>query len=101
MADSGGQLIRGGLDSELCALRHLQVNYFAAAVDAAGCSYETIALPTGATIAEVRQELIARHGEKMATILGVAAYLVDDELTRDLSTVVSESVDIMPPFAGG
>ena len=45
------------------------------------------------------------EGDNEATaelpVLDVAAYLQDDELTRDLDDAVASRVDVLPPFAGG
>jgi len=45
--------------------------------------------------------LVERHGPKMERVLTVAAFLQDDELTRDLALVAASRVDVLPPFAGG
>lgn len=79
----------------------VEVRYFAAAADVAGLSSETIELPAGVALAELHAELVARHGEPMARLLRVAAFLTDDELTRDLAQKAGGQVDILPPFAGG
>lgn len=82
--------------------RTLVVGYYAAAADAAGRDSET--LETAATtVGELSAEIEARHGDTMAAILGVSAFLVGDELVRDPATPLGESaaVDVLPPFAGG
>lgn len=87
----------------------VEVRYFAAAVDAAGCEKETLDLAVGADIATLREALSERHGADMARVLGVAAFLVepgapgagDGELTRDPAAAVGTRVDVLPPFAGG
>jgi molybdopterin converting factor small subunit len=77
------------------------VRYFAAAADAARCVKETLELPAGATVGDLATELDDRHGADMVRVLKVAAFLVEDELTRDRSCPVSARVDVLPPFAGG
>ena len=79
----------------------VEVRYFAAAAEAAGRSAETVSLPRDADLTDLQVVLIDRYGDRMAKILGVAAYLVDSELTRDLSRPVGAQVDVLPPFAGG
>ncbi|NLG55473.1 MAG: MoaD/ThiS family protein [Rhodococcus sp.] len=79
----------------------IQVRYFAAAADAARSTTETVRLPVGATLGDVAVELERRHGEAMAKVLKVSAFLVGLELTRDLTTPASSQVDLLPPFAGG
>lgn len=79
----------------------IAVRYFAAAADAAGCTKETLALPESATLGDLADLLGERHGADMTRVLTVAAFLVDDELTRDRSQPVGPRVDVLPPFAGG
>ncbi|WP_307828267.1 MoaD/ThiS family protein [Antrihabitans sp. YC2-6] len=82
-------------------LRALEVRYFAAAADAAGCVKEVLEVPESATVADVTRVLSARHGAGMDRVLKVAAYLVGDDLTRDESYPVGARIDVLPPFAGG
>ena len=82
-------------------VRTVEVRYFAAAAEAAGRTEEPLAVPVGADLAHLRVVLAERYGEQMAKVLGVAAYLVDSELTRDPSSGVGAQVDVLPPFAGG
>lgn len=77
------------------------VRYFAAAAEAAGCTEETFPLGAGASLGELRTALAARHGERMERVLAVAAFLQDDELTRDPAVPAAGRVDVLPPFAGG
>ncbi|MFD1813271.1 MoaD/ThiS family protein [Rhodococcus gannanensis] len=77
------------------------VRYFAAAAEAAGCGEEQLPLTEGVTLGRLRAALIDRHGPAMARVLDVAAYLQNDELTRDLDDAVASRVDVLPPFAGG
>ncbi|MCX5044802.1 MoaD/ThiS family protein [Aldersonia sp. NBC_00410] len=79
----------------------VDVRYFAAAADAARCAKETIALPAAATLGDLAATLIQRHGPDMTRVLKVAAFLVEDELTRDRTQPIAPRVDILPPFAGG
>ena len=79
----------------------VEVRYFAAIADAVGKDTETVDLPPGATIADLRTRLAAVYGPDVDKMLGVCAYLVGDELTRDSSVSLPIRVDVMPPFAGG
>lgn len=79
----------------------VEVRYFAAAVDASGCECEYITVPSGATLKDLRDEIRSRHGAPMEPILRVSAYLVGDDLTRDLDRAIGSRVDVLPPFAGG
>jgi molybdopterin converting factor small subunit len=79
----------------------VEVRYFAAAVDASHCESEYLTVPIGATLADLRELILSRHGAPMEPILRVSAYLVGDDLTRDLGRVIGGRVDVLPPFAGG
>lgn len=79
----------------------IEVRYFAAAAEAAGCAKETLTVPDSPTVRDVDAALRERHGADMARVLGVAAFLVGDELTRDPGFAVDTVVDVLPPFAGG
>lgn len=81
--------------------RTVQVRYFAAAAEAADRAEETLTVPAGADLTHLRAVLVERYGARMEQILGVAAYLVDSELTRDPNSAVGDQVDVLPPFAGG
>ncbi|WP_305092081.1 MoaD/ThiS family protein [Prescottella sp. R16] len=84
--------------ADVCSV---QVRYFAAAAEAAGRTDETVELAAGTDLAGLRSLLAARYGSRMEQILGVSAYIVDSELTRDLARGVGDRVDVLPPFAGG
>ena len=55
----------------------VQVRYFAAAAEVAGCDEETVQLPSGATVGQLRSELAARHGQGMETVMRSGSFLVD------------------------
>ncbi|HLS77125.1 MAG TPA: MoaD/ThiS family protein [Nocardia sp.] len=79
----------------------VEVRYFAAVADAVGKESEQLDLPPEATLAELRSLLADTYGPDLDKMLGVCAYLVGDELTRDVSMTVGPQVDVLPPFAGG
>ena len=79
----------------------VEVRYFAAVADAVGKDTETLDLPPGATIADLRSRLADTYGPDLDRMLGVCAYLMGDELTRDTAAPLTSRVDVMPPFAGG
>ena len=75
------------------------VRYFAAAAEAAGCEEESVA---AATIGELQDVVIARHGASLARVLGRCALIVGGERGRPETPLQSEAVvDVLPPFAGG
>ncbi|WP_280419733.1 MoaD/ThiS family protein [Nocardia carnea] len=79
----------------------VEVRYFAAIADAVGKDAETLDLPPGATVADLRIRLAATYGPGLDKMLAVCAYLVGDELTRDTTVALTPRVDVLPPFAGG
>lgn len=88
------------------ALLTARVRYFAAAGEAAGTAGETLVLPAGATVAQLRDALAGAHGPELARVLGISALLVDGrtDLADDapLPQRAGEvAVDVLPPFAGG
>ncbi|WP_255450061.1 MoaD/ThiS family protein [Skermania sp. ID1734] len=81
--------------------RTVEVRYFAAAAEAAGRAKEDLHLTAAATVADLHDVLADKYGAAMTRILGVAAFLVGDELTRDRGQLLGDRVDVLPPFAGG
>ncbi|MDD4868110.1 MAG: MoaD/ThiS family protein [Mycobacterium sp.] len=78
------------------------VRYFAAARAAAGAESETVVLRPGATVAELANRLAGR-GSPLAAVLSRCSYLRDGIAVRDTATVLrtGDTVDVLPPFAGG
>ena len=78
----------------------MTVRYFAAARAAAGVAEESVSAPT---LAALRKELAAGHGEKLARVLEMASFLVDGLAwhEQDAPLPAGCTVDVLPPFAGG
>jgi len=79
----------------------VEIRYFAAIADAVGKETEQLDLPPGATVADLRTTLADAYGPDLDKMLGVCAYLIGDELTRDPAAALGRQVDVLPPFAGG
>ncbi|WP_326561815.1 MoaD/ThiS family protein [Micromonospora sp. NBC_01796] len=79
----------------------ITVRYFAAARAAAGVSEEPA--PGGLTLDALADTLGIRHGERLASVLKVASFLVDGVVQRDREQPLpaTGTVDVLPPFAGG
>lgn len=88
--------------SQAAAQIAVTVRYFAAARAAAGIESETLVVPTGMTVAELVKEL-ANRGTHLATVLSRCSYLRDGIAVRDEASALSagDTVDVLPPFAGG
>lgn len=78
------------------------VRYFAAARAAAGADSQTVVLHSGTTVAELVDRL-AVQGSRLATVLSRCLYLCDGVAVRDETTPLrtGNTVDVLPPFAGG
>lgn len=81
---------------------HLTVRYFAAARAAAGTESEIVILSPGTTVAELVQRL-ARSGTRLTTVLNRSSYLCGGIAVRDKSKALQsgDTIDVLPPFAGG
>jgi molybdopterin synthase sulfur carrier subunit len=78
------------------------VRYFAAARAAAGFDDEIIALAHGTTVEGLVNSLSERDIE-LAKVLRRCSYLCDGIAVRDLGMTLgdAQTVDVLPPFAGG
>ncbi len=78
------------------------VRYFAAARAAAGADAETIDLRAGVTVADLVEILKTRDAE-LAKVLARCSYLRDGVAVRNMATELgdSQTIDVLPPFAGG
>jgi len=81
------------------ALDTVTVRYFAAAIEATGREEEQ--LDGVATVGELRDALVERYGPAMARVVANGSFLVDGVVSRDPSTPLAGTVDVLPPFAGG
>lgn len=78
------------------------VRYFAAARAAAGADSETVVLRPGTTMADLVDRL-AVPGSGLATVLSGCSYLCDGIAVRDETAALrpGNTIDVLPPFAGG
>jgi sulfur-carrier protein len=79
----------------------IQVRYFGAAREAAGCPAEQFA---AADLPDLARLIGKQHGEQLTAILGVATLLLDGTRHRADEAVAlpdGATVDVLPPFAGG
>ncbi len=80
----------------------LTVRYFAAARAAAGIESEALRLPCGITVDGLVDELATRDAE-LARVLQRCSFLCDGVAVRDKALNLSDgqTIDVLPPFAGG
>jgi molybdopterin synthase sulfur carrier subunit len=78
------------------------VRYFAAARAAAGIDDEIVGIEPGATVSTLVRKLGERDAE-LAKVLMRCSYLCDGIAVRDLGLTLAnaQTVDVLPPFAGG
>jgi molybdopterin converting factor small subunit len=78
------------------------VRYFAAARAAAGTEEEVVAVAPGATLADL-VEMLSRRDAELSRVLKRCSYLRDSFAIRDHQIVIKagQTVDVLPPFAGG
>jgi molybdopterin converting factor small subunit len=78
------------------------VRYFAAARAAAGNDEETFRLQPDTTLAALIDQLRDRGGE-LAKVLRRCSFLCDGVAVRDPDVALrdAQTVDVLPPFAGG
>lgn len=84
----------------------IRVRYWAAARAAAGVPEEEVAVVEPLTLTQLRAELVRRHDARLSEVLAVCSVLVGDRPVRsaDPGTVLvaaGETVEFLPPFAGG
>jgi molybdopterin synthase sulfur carrier subunit len=78
------------------------VRYFAAARAAAGTEDEVLRLPRATSVAALVRELGKRNPE-LAMVLARCSYLCDGIAVRDpqIRLESGQTLDVLPPFAGG
>jgi molybdopterin synthase sulfur carrier subunit len=88
--------------SVTAATIEVNVRYFAAARAAAGLERETVAVASGATVTDLLAALRTRD-QKLAIVLDRCSFLCDGVAVRDTGKKLetNQTVDVLPPFAGG
>jgi molybdopterin converting factor small subunit len=78
------------------------VRFFAAAQAAAGTDQSVVKLTDKATLADL-ENVLGQQNPELANVLNRCSYLHESIAVRDRSRVLSngDTVDVLPPFAGG
>lgn len=84
----------------------IRVRYWAAARSAAGVASDEVEVSGPVTLTALRSELVRRHGDRLAAVLAVCSVLVGDRPARsedpgEVLVAPGETVEFLPPFAGG
>ena len=97
----GDRLIGMGRAADAPPVDVVTVRFFAGARAAAGMSETRV--PAGLTHEAFVATLTERHGDRLATVLKAASFLVDGVVWRDGQRPLpaGAEVDVLPPFAGG
>lgn len=88
-------------------MAHIRVRYWAAAKAAAGVAQDDLEVEGSLPLAEVVRRAVGLHpGTRLEEVLQVCSALVDDRPVKrlDPATVLvdpGQSVEFLPPFAGG
>ncbi|MDT5013488.1 MAG: sulfur-carrier protein [Mycobacterium sp.] len=86
------------------ALRQLSVTvrYFGAARAAANSEVETVAVQPGSTVADLANQL-GDSNPRLAAVLVRCSYLRDGVAVREPAVPLQsgQTIDVLPPFAGG
>jgi molybdopterin synthase sulfur carrier subunit len=80
----------------------VNVRYFAAARAAAGMEAETLDVAWGTSVKDLVERLGARN-PALATVLDRCSFLCDGVAVRNRAEplLTNQTVDVLPPFAGG
>ena len=78
------------------------VRYFAAASAATGIETETLQITDGTTVRDLMNS-IGTRGADVAKVLARCSFLRDGVAVRDPDDALhsNETLDVLPPFAGG
>jgi molybdopterin synthase catalytic subunit len=80
---------------------NVTVRLFARCRDLAGAGSVSVALPPGATVAELRRRLAAEH-PALAALLPRCAIAVDGEFAEETQPLPRDAeVALLPPVSGG
>ena len=88
--------------TDVTAPMPITVRFFAAAREAAGEDTTVLRLREGSTVGDAVRELCGQS-DKMALVLHKCSFLADGVAVRDRATVLQadQTLDVLPPFAGG
>lgn len=88
--------------TEITTAVPVTVRFFAAARAAAGSDTKTLTLTPGSTVGDAICEL-SDQSDKMKLVLRKCSFLCDGVAVRDTGTVLRahQTLDVLPPFAGG
>ena len=80
----------------------ITVRFFAAARAASGVESDLVDVASTTTLAEL-EDLLAARAPRLAAVLPRCSYLRDEIALCDRAAVVvpCETLDVLPPFAGG
>jgi molybdopterin synthase sulfur carrier subunit len=88
--------------AEVAEVVEVNVRYFAAARAAAGMDEETLAVAPGTSVKDLVERLGVRSAN-LAAVLDRCSFLCDGVAVRNRAEPLrtNQTVDVLPPFAGG
>lgn len=79
----------------------VRVRLFARAKEVAGAESFNVVVPTGSTIADLRQVIIQDHAE-LASLMNDVMFAVDNDYATDATELTADAnVACIPPVSGG
>lgn len=88
--------------TDLTTTLRVTVRYFGAARAAAAAESEILTVETGCSISDLAQ-LLSDRNPQLANVLTRCSYLCDGIAVRDTDSPMrtGQTIDVLPPFAGG
>jgi molybdopterin synthase sulfur carrier subunit len=88
--------------TELGTKVRVTLRYFGAARAAAATDAEVLTVESGCGVDDLA-ELLGRRNPQLAIVLARCSYLCDGVAVRDTTAPVQsgQTIDVLPPFAGG
>ena len=78
------------------------VRFFAGARAAAGTTDDSFETPPGATVGDILAAAVSRHGAELGRVLTRCSFLLDGVHAGPRTPVGGgQTLDVLPPFAGG
>lgn len=78
------------------------VRFFAAARAAAGVDTSVLTLPSGSSVEDITR-ILCDQSDELALVIPKCSYLCDGVAVRDRGITLRphQTLDVLPPFAGG
>lgn len=79
----------------------VKVNWYGAAGDLAGCASQQVSADDSASVADLLAGVSAANRE-LARVIGLSTFLLNGKkVSPEAKLAAGDSLDVLPPFAGG